>query len=95
MTGFCQTMFDPVGFADHVEAHGTRPGRIWITGLFIELDAVIRQNGMNPVRDSAQEMFEEFQAVFRSAFSTSCVTANLFARSMATKRYSLPSAVWT
>lgn len=60
MIGFRQTMFDPVGFADHVEAHGTRPGRIAITGLVRELDAVIGQNGMDPVRDDAQEMFEEF-----------------------------------
>lgn len=60
MIGFRQTVFEPVRFTDHVEAHLARPGRIAITGLFSELDAVIRQNGMNPVRNDAQEMFEEF-----------------------------------
>ncbi len=60
MTGFRQAMFDPVGLADPVKAHGTRLGRIAITGLFSELAAVIDQNGMNPIRDNAQEMFEEF-----------------------------------
>ncbi len=60
MTGFRQTMFDPVSFADHVEAHGTRPRRISMTELLSELDAVIGQNGMNPIRDHAQAVFEEF-----------------------------------
>ncbi|ARW49420.1 hypothetical protein S1001342_03130 (plasmid) [Acetobacter pasteurianus subsp. pasteurianus] len=60
MIGFRQTMFDPVGFADHVEAHGTRPGRIAITGLVSELDPIVGQDGVDPVRDDAQEMFEEF-----------------------------------
>ena len=60
MIGFRQTMFDPVSFADHVEAHGARPGRIAVTGLISELDAVICQNGMDPVRNDAQEIFEEF-----------------------------------
>ena len=59
MIGFRQTMFDPVGFADHVEAHGTRPGRIAITGLVSELDPIVGQDGVDPVRDDAQEMFEE------------------------------------
>ncbi len=44
MVGFCQTVFDPMGFADHVEAHWTRPRRIAIAGLVSELDAVIGQN---------------------------------------------------
>ncbi|KXV23892.1 hypothetical protein AD936_20870 [Gluconobacter japonicus] len=60
MIGFRQTMFDPVGFANHVKAHWTRPRRIAITRLLGELDAVIGQNGMNPIRDHTQEMFEEF-----------------------------------
>jgi len=60
MIGFCQTMFDPVGFADHVKAHGTRPGRIAITGLVSELDPIVGQNGMDPIRNDAQEIFEEF-----------------------------------
>ena len=60
MIGFRQTMFDPVDFADHVEAHGTRPGRIAITGLVSELDPIVGQDGVDPARDDAQEMFEEF-----------------------------------
>ena len=43
MIEFRQTMFDPVSFADHVEAHGTRPGRIAITGLVSELDPIAHQ----------------------------------------------------
>ncbi|GAP25947.1 hypothetical protein GLF_2829 [Gluconobacter frateurii NBRC 101659] len=48
MIGFRQTMFDPVGFANHVKAHWTRPRRIAITRLLSELDAVVGQDGMNP-----------------------------------------------
>ncbi|BCI67451.1 hypothetical protein AAJCM20276_20750 [Acetobacter aceti] len=59
MTGFRQAMFDPVGFADPVEAHGTRPGCASVTGLLGELDAIVRQNGMNPIRDDAQKRFEK------------------------------------
>lgn len=33
MIGFRQTMLDPVSFADHVEAHWTRPGRLSISFL--------------------------------------------------------------
>lgn len=83
MTGFRQTVFDPMRFADHVEAHGTRPRRIAITGLVSELDPIIGQNGMDPVRNDAREMFEEFPGRLRSAFPTSCVTANFLVRPMA------------
>ena len=38
MIGFRQAMFDPVGFADHVKAHGTRPCRIAIRGPLSELE---------------------------------------------------------
>ncbi|GLQ59624.1 hypothetical protein GCM10010937_14270 [Gluconobacter japonicus] len=58
--GFCQTVFNSVGFADHVEAYWTRPRRIAIAGLFSELDSIVGQDGVDPVRDDAQEMFEEF-----------------------------------
>ncbi len=68
MIGFRQTMFDPVSFADHVEAHGARPGRIAVTGLISELDAVIGQNGMDPIRNDAQEIFEEFPGDFPIGF---------------------------
>lgn len=60
MIGLCQTVLDPMRFADHLEAHGARSGRIAITGLFSELDPVVGQNGMDPVRNNAQEMVEEF-----------------------------------
>ena len=56
----CQTVFNLVGFADHLEAYGTRQGHISITALLGELDAVIGQNGMDPIRDHAQEIFKEF-----------------------------------
>ena len=68
MIGFRQTMFDLVSFADHVEAHGARPGRIAVTGLISELDAVIGQNSVDPVRDDAQEMFEEFPGCLPISF---------------------------
>lgn len=60
MVGFRQTMFDLVSFADHVEAHGARPRRIAVAGLFSKLDPIVGQDGVDPVRDDAQEMFEEF-----------------------------------
>ncbi len=60
MVWFRQTVFDSVGFADHVEAHGTRPSCISIARLLSELDPIIGQDGIDPVRDDAQEIFEEF-----------------------------------
>mgnify|MGYP004707762297 CR=1 FL=1 len=60
MIGLRQTMFNPVGFADHVEAHWTRPGRIAVSELFSKLDPIVGQNGMDPVRNDAQKIFEEF-----------------------------------
>ncbi|MBF0857460.1 hypothetical protein [Gluconobacter oxydans] len=47
-----------MSFTDHVEAHGTRSGRIAITGLFSELDPIVGQDGIDPVRNDAPKMFE-------------------------------------
>ncbi|AOX17980.1 hypothetical protein A0U89_13535 [Kozakia baliensis] len=46
MVWFRETVFDPVGFADHVEAHGTRPGRIAITGLVSELNPIAHREAL-------------------------------------------------
>ncbi|MEJ5156063.1 hypothetical protein WH240_13060 [Gluconobacter wancherniae] len=51
MIGFCQAMFDPVRFTDHVEAHGTRPSCIAITGLFSELDSHYRPEWCAPDKE--------------------------------------------
>ncbi len=52
-------MLDPVGFADHVET--TRPGidGVAVPGLLSELDAVIGENGVDPLKDGFQQMLEE------------------------------------
>ena len=46
MIGFRQIMFDPLSFADHVEAHWTRPDRISVMGLLSELDPMGGENSL-------------------------------------------------
>ena len=47
MVGFRQTMLDPVGLTDHVEAHWPRINGVPVAGLLGELNAIIGENGMD------------------------------------------------
>ncbi|GAP24886.1 hypothetical protein GLF_1768 [Gluconobacter frateurii NBRC 101659] len=95
MIGFRQTMFDPLGFANHVKAHWTRPRRIAITRLLGELDAVIGQNGMNPIRDHTQEMFEEFPGCLPIGFPDELCDSEFACPIDGNEEIQLASALWT
>jgi hypothetical protein len=88
MIGFGQSMFYPVRLADHVEAHLSGIDGIAVSALLCELDAIIRQDGVDFVGHSFQHELKNSQAVRLSAVSASWVKANLLVRSMATNRYS-------
>ncbi len=59
MVGLGQAVLDPVGLADHVEAHRSRIGGVSIPGLLGELDAIVRQDRMDTVGNSLQQMLQE------------------------------------
>ena len=82
-----QAVFDPICFADHVEAHLPRVCCVPVSGLLGELDDVVSQDRVDADMGlPSNRRSRNSQAVLRSALSTSCVTANLLVRSMPTKR---------
>ncbi len=50
MVRLCQAVLDPVGVADHVEAHGPGEDRIPVPRLLSELDAVVSEDHMDLIR---------------------------------------------
>lgn len=54
-----QAVFDPIGFADHVEAHGLRIDCVPVAGLVCKLDAAVCENGVDLVWNGFQQVFEE------------------------------------
>ncbi len=56
---FCQTMFDPIGFTDQFEPHRPRIDCVSVSGLFCELDAIVRQDRMNLVRHDLNEVLKK------------------------------------
>lgn len=54
-----EPMLDVVGFADHVEAHLTRGRCVAVTWLVSELDAIIRQDGVNTIGNGFQQVLEK------------------------------------
>lgn len=56
---FGEPVLDVVGLADHVEAHLAGPGGVSVTGLLGELNAIVRQNGVDAVGYGFQQVLEE------------------------------------
>lgn len=54
-----QTVLNPVGFADHVEAHLPRICCIPVAGLLGELDAVVSNDRVDALGDDLEQMLEE------------------------------------
>ena len=54
-----QAMFDPVRLADQIEAHRPGMGSVPVPGLLCELDTVVGEDRMHPVRHSLQKVFKE------------------------------------
>jgi hypothetical protein len=59
MVGLGQVVPYPVGFADHVETHWPGIDGVAVPGLIGELDAVIGENGVDPIGYGFQKMLEE------------------------------------
>ena len=55
-----QPVLDPIGFADHVEAHRPRIDGVPVPGLLGELDAVVGQYGVDLTGNGFEQMLEEF-----------------------------------
>jgi hypothetical protein len=55
-----EPVLDAVGRADHVEAHLPRPGSVTIARLLSELDTIVGQDRVDPVRHGFQQVFKEF-----------------------------------
>lgn len=59
MIGFGVAVLDPVGFTDHVESHLPGVDGVSGPGPLGELDAVIGQDRVDPVRNHRQQVFQE------------------------------------
>ncbi len=54
-----EPVLNVVRFADHVEAHLTRPGGVTVARLVGELDAIVGQDRVDPVRHRFQQVLKE------------------------------------
>ena len=96
MVRFGQPVFNLICRADHVEAHGPRIGCVPVAGLVCKLDAVVRENSVDLVRNGFQQMFEELSRRLAVCFVDQLRNSELAdAINIATNICSLPSAVLT
>lgn len=54
-----EAMLDVVGLADHVEAHFPREGGVPVARLICELDAVVGEDRLDPVRNGFEQALQE------------------------------------
>ena len=59
VVGFGQAMLDPVGLADHVDAHWPGVDGVPVAGLLCELNPVIRQNRVDLVGHSLEHVLQK------------------------------------
>lgn len=59
MVGLCQAVLNPVGLADHVEAHGPGVDGVPVPGLLGELDAVVSENGVDLIGYSFEHVLQD------------------------------------
>jgi len=55
-----QAVLNSICLADHVEPHLPRICSVPVAGLFGELDTIVSEDRMDAIRDSLEQMFEEF-----------------------------------
>ena len=60
-----------------------------------KLDAVVGENGVDPIGNSLDQGAQELRGLHLAALSTSRTKANLLVRAIATNRRNLPSSVRT
>ena len=56
----CEPVLDVVRLTDHVEAHLPRPGGVAVARLLSELDAVVGQDRVDPLRYRFLQVFQDF-----------------------------------
>ena len=97
MIGFGEAVIDAVQKTDSVKrvTAEARRGSLAVLGQVGELDAVIGEHYVNSIGMAVIRAWRNAAAARMSARSTSSTKANFEVRSMATNRYSLPSAVRT
>ena len=97
MIGFGEPVFDAVAVTDSVEGMSTEASRwpLTVPWQIRELDSVVGEHRMDAVGTASISLSRKSTAARMSAFSTSSTMTYFEVRSMATKRYSLPSAVRT
>ena len=61
-------MLNSICLADHVEPHLPRICSVPVVGLFGKLDTIVTEDHMDAIRDSLEEMFEEFPRCFAIRF---------------------------
>ena len=59
VVGLGQPVLDPVGFADHVQAHGPGIDGVPVPGLLRELDAIVGQYGVDLIRHGFEHVLQE------------------------------------
>ena len=59
VVGLGQAVLDPVGVADHVEAHGPGEDRVPVPRLLGELDDVVSEDRMDVIRHGLEHVLEE------------------------------------
>ena len=55
-----QAVLNSICLADYVESHLPRICSVPVAGLFGELDTIVSDDRMDAIRDSLEQMFEEF-----------------------------------
>ena len=63
-----EPMLDAVGLADHVEPHLPGRGRVPVTRLLCELNTVVREDRMDAVGDSLEQMLQELPSCLAVCF---------------------------
>jgi len=61
MVRLCQPVFDPMSCASHIEAHGPRIGSVSVAGLVCKLDDVVRENGVDLLRNGFEQVLKQLQ----------------------------------
>ena len=59
MVGFGQPVLNPVGIADHVETHRPRIDCVPVSGQLGELDAIVGEYRVDPIRDRIKQELQE------------------------------------
>ncbi len=80
MVWLCQTVLYPIRLANHVETHLSGMSCVPVSGLVGELDSIVGQDRVDPIRDHFQQVFQELPRGSSVGFRdklTACVVVAL------------------